>query len=233
MIISIEELLKENTEEVNLKIAPREIKVGVVYPIYGMITAIDISEELGKVTVELNKHILVELNMQSQEKIDLLNTKSTREECCKVRIYDIGTLKAYRFAVVFARYRNKWLYCRAKERDTFETAGGNIDSDETPLEAAKRELYEETGAIKFDIEPAFDFTAHTSKDNYSWYANTQVFLAHIHELGEIPDFEMAEVKLFDAMPDKMRFPQILPVVYEKMQMRLNEKAKENENDNNE
>jgi len=42
------------------------------------------------------------------------------------------------------------------------------------------------------------------------------FFAQIHELGDIPDFEMAEVRLFDTIPDKMRFPKILPVLYERV-----------------
>ena len=149
------------------------------------------------------------------EKFDLISPQSDKEEC-EVRIYELNTLKAYRFSVVFARYQDKWLYCRAKDRDCYETAGGNIHSGETTLEAAKRELYEETGAIKFDIKPVFDFTAPTTKGNYSWNANAQVFFAHVHELGEMPGFEMAEVKLFDTIPDKMRFPQILPVLFEKV-----------------
>jgi hypothetical protein len=43
-------------------------------------------------------------------------------------------------------------------------------------------------------------------------------LAHVEELGDIPEYElvMGEVKLFDTFPDKMRFPQILPVLYEKV-----------------
>jgi hypothetical protein len=71
------------------------------------------------------------------------------------------------------------------------------------------------------------------------FANGQIFLAEVHELGEmpsrapvahwpggprsarplrgcVPGFEMAEVKLFDTIPDKMRFPQILPVLFEKV-----------------
>ena len=40
-----------------------------------------------------------------------------------------------------------------KERDTWESPGGHIDEGETPLEAAERELYEETGAIDFDFKP--------------------------------------------------------------------------------
>ena len=109
------------------------------------------------------------------------------------------------------------VHSRAHGSDCYETAGGNIKSGETPLEAAKRELYEETGAVKYDIEPVFDFTAPVSTNNLTWYANAQVFFAQIHELGDIPDFEMAEVKLFDTIPDKMRFPKILPVLFEKIQ----------------
>ena len=132
---------------------------------------------------------------------------------CTVRTAELGALKTYRFVVVFARYRGKWLYCRAKERAVYETAGGHIEAGETPLDAAKRELYEETGAVRFDIAPAFDYSVHLPAE----YSYGQVFLAHIHELGELPDYEMAEVRLFDTFPEAMRFPQILPVLYEAIQ----------------
>ena len=140
-----------------------------------------------------------------------------RHARCIVRIYNLGTPKAYKYTVVFARYQNKWLYCRAKERSAYETAGGHIEQGETALEGAKRELYEETGAAGFDISPAFDYSVRYP----NVYANGQVFFAWVHALGDIPDYEMAEVKLFDAIPDKMRFPHILPILYERMQMWLN------------
>jgi len=144
---------------------------------------------------------------------DLSNPAQTPDAGkCVVRIYDLGTLRAYRFAVIFARYQGKWLYCRAKERDTFETAGGHIEPGETPLEGAKRELYEETGAVKYDIAPAFDYTVHVQ----AGYSNGQVFIAHIQELGDMPNFEMTEIRLFDTIPDKMRFPKILPILFEKV-----------------
>ena len=142
-----------------------------------------------------------------------------------VRTADLGTLEDYKFTVIFAGYEDKWLYCRAKERDTFETAGGHIEKAadgspcESPLEGAKRELFEETGAISFDITPAFDYSVHVLTES----SNGQVFFAKIHELGNIPDYEMAEVRQFETIPDKMRFPQILPVLYEKMQMWLRER----------
>ena len=136
-----------------------------------------------------------------------------KHEECLVYTADLESLKDYRFVVIFARYQNKWLYCRAKSRTTYETAGGHIEQDETPLAAAKRELYEETGAVEFDIIPAFDYAVHSAAAQSSG----QVFLAQILELGSIPAYEMAEIKLFDTLPDKMRFPQILPVLYEKVQ----------------
>jgi len=152
------------------------------------------------------------------EKIDLHNPNQVPDyDKCKVCTANLNTLKPYRFVVIFARYQDKWLYCRAKERDTFETAGGRIEPGETPLEAAKRELFEETGAIEYDITPVFDYSVNVS----AAYSNGQVFFAQIHELGNIPDYEMAEVKLYDAIPDKMRFPKILPVLYHKVQGWLN------------
>jgi len=143
---------------------------------------------------------------------DIWTTSFYKRKNWDVRIYPLDELGGYRFVVIFVRYQDKWLYCRAKERDTFETAGGRIEKNETTLEAAKRELFEETGVVKFDIFPAFDYSVHTPTD----FSNGQVFIAQVHELGDIPGFEMAEVKLFDTIPDKMRFPQILPVLFEKV-----------------
>jgi len=134
-----------------------------------------------------------------------------------VKTAELNTLNNYTFVVILCRYQDKWLYCRAKDRDVFETAGVHIEAGESPLDAAKRELYEETGATKFDIVPAFDYSVQKS----SGYSTGQVFLAHIHELEEHQDFEMAEVKLFEALPDKMRFPLITPVIYKEMQGWIN------------
>ena len=127
----------------------------------------------------------------------------------------LGTYSNYIYTVIFAKYNNKWLFCRHRERDVFETAGGRIEPGETPLEAAKREFYEETGATKFDMQPAFDYAA----GSYG-----QVFFAEVYELGNMPDFEMAEVGLFDVLPDKLRFPAITPVLYEHLQGWLHAQA---------
>jgi len=151
-------------------------------------------------------------------KIDLYKTGiETGDIKFKVQTAEPGALGAYRFVVVFARYKDKWLYCQAKTRDTYETAGGHIESGKTPLDAARRELYEETGAFGFEITPAFDYSVHVP----SGFSYGQVFFAKIHELGDVPNYEMAAVRLFDSIPDRMRFPQILPVLYDRLQTWLN------------
>ncbi len=125
------------------------------------------------------------------------------------RTYEPGTLKAYRYVVIFAKHKGKWVYCRAKNRPGFETAGGHIENGETPLQAAKRELFEETGAKDYDIRLFFDYAV----DRKNEWANGQVFLAHIRSFDELPDYEMAEIRLMDELPEIMRFPDILPDLY--------------------
>lgn len=105
---------------------------------------------------------------------------------CRVQIATLGSLQTYQFVVIFARYQGKWLYCRAKNRDCFETAGGHIEVGETPLDAARREFYEETGSTNYDM-----------------------------------------TAVFDNIPDRMRFPDILPILFEQIQCWLNlQSAKE-------
>lgn len=152
------------------------------------------------------------------EKIDLFQPSQKPDyNLLKVHTAPLGILKAYKYTVIFARYKDKWLYCRHKARDGFETPGGRIETGETIPEAAKRELFEETGATKFDIEPAFDYAVHFPNS----YNNGQVFLAQIHELGDMPGFEMSEIGLYNTIPDKMHRPEILPVLYKYLQGCLN------------
>ena len=59
--------------------------------------------------------------------------------------------KLFEHVVIMAKMNGEWIFCRHKERDTWEFPGGHREPGETVLQAAKRELYEETGAVVFDI----------------------------------------------------------------------------------
>lgn len=129
-----------------------------------------------------------------------------------VRTYDIGYLKYYRFVVIFARYNGKWIFARHKERATWECAGGHIEPGESAIEAAKRELYEETGAVEFAIRPVFDYSVHAA----TGFSNGQVYLADVTGLGDIPESEMAEICLLDDLPIDTTYPKILSVLFDRI-----------------
>ncbi|MBW9173411.1 NUDIX hydrolase [Clostridium estertheticum] len=126
---------------------------------------------------------------------------------CKV--YKLNELKEYKYVVILSKYQEKILLSRHKKRSTWETQGGHIEKGETPLEAAKRELFEESGAVKFSILPVFDYWAGDDK----FWANGMVFMAEITELSDIPDSEMKEVRTFFNLPDSLTYPEITPVLF--------------------
>ena len=71
----------------------------------------------------------------------------------KVRFYDSIDDSLLKFAVIIAKTDNKWVFCKHRERDTYEVPGGHRENGEVILETARRELKEETGAVEFDIKP--------------------------------------------------------------------------------
>lgn len=101
---------------------------------------------------------------------------------------------------------------RHRERDTWEMQGGHIEANETPLEAARRELYEESGALEFIMQPLRDYL--TVTDNGNAGAAGMVFAAEIKKLGILPDFEIAEVKLFDELPDNLTYPELTRILFD-------------------
>ncbi|NCB93799.1 MAG: NUDIX domain-containing protein [Clostridia bacterium] len=92
--------------------------------------------------------------------------------------------------------------------------GGHIEPGETPMEAARRELYEESGAVDFDIAPLCDYWAGVPETQKG--ANGMVFTARIHKLEKLPKSEMAQVKEFEALPENLTYPAITPVLFAKI-----------------
>ena len=129
----------------------------------------------------------------------------------KSQTYALGTLETYKYVVVASRYEGKILLSRHRERSTWETQGGHVELGETPLEAARRELYEESGAVEFDLVALCDYRAWDEVTGRG--ANGVVFAADIHKLVDIPESEMEEVRTFDALPENLTYPAITPEVF--------------------
>ena len=71
----------------------------------------------------------------------------------EVKFYDTADDSLLKFAVIISKSDGKWVVCKHKERNTFEVPGGHREDGESILDTAKRELYEETGAVAYTIEP--------------------------------------------------------------------------------
>lgn len=73
----------------------------------------------------------------------------------EVQLFDLGHCKEkeYTRVVCVSKYKGKYVFCYNKKRNGWEIPGGHIEEGETWLEAAKREMYEETGATKIEVEP--------------------------------------------------------------------------------
>lgn len=129
----------------------------------------------------------------------------------KVQIYGLKELSSYQFVVILARYKDAWIFCKHKERRTWEVPGGHIEANEKPLDAAKRELREETGALEFTIKPIFDYSVSME----TALSKGMAFYAEVSELGKLPpDFEMEKIALFTKIPQKLTYPQVQPLLIE-------------------
>ena len=57
-----------------------------------------------------------------------------------VKLYDPVDDALLKFAVIISKSNGKWVFCKHKERDTFEVHGGHREFGEDIIETAKREL---------------------------------------------------------------------------------------------
>ena len=62
----------------------------------------------------------------------------------EVNFYDEEDDSLLKFSVIISKADGKWVFCKHKERDTYEIPGGHREEGELILDAAKRELREET-----------------------------------------------------------------------------------------
>lgn len=138
-----------------------------------------------------------------------------------VKFYDSVDDRLLKFAVIISKSNGKWVFCKHKKRDTLEIPGGHREPGEKTEDTAKRELYEETGALKFDIKPICVYSV-IEKDNFN---NKETFgmlyYAEIFEFENELHSEIERVVLSDTLADNWTYPQIQPFLIKEYERRTN------------
>ena len=142
----------------------------------------------------------------------------------KVNFYDTIEDQLVKFAVIISKHKGKWVFCKHKERDTYEVPGGHREEGESILATAKRELYEETGALEFTITPVCVYSVtgknrlnETGEETYGmlYYADILTFDSELYS-------EMECIRLFEELPTELTYPSIQPLLIEEYRRRIDE-----------
>ena len=139
----------------------------------------------------------------------------------EVKFYDQVADELLKFAVIISKTNGKWVFCKHKERNTYEVPGGHREENETILETAKRELKEETGALDFTVTPICVYSVtgknkvnETGEETYGMlcFADIKSFENELHS-------EMEKVLITDTLVENWTYPLIQPKLIEEAKRR--------------
>lgn len=113
-----------------------------------------------------------------------------------------------KYTVIFARMNGQFILIRNRNQTVWELPGGKREEGETNAQAAGRELYEETGALEYELTPVGVYALHGSFG--------MVYVAEVRRLGELPAYEIAEIRLAEELPPDLRYGNIYYGLYDKV-----------------
>lgn len=117
----------------------------------------------------------------------------------EVKLFDLGYCSEteYTRVVCVCKYKDKFVFSYNKKRNGYEIPGGHIESGESWVDAAKREMYEETGAVKIKLTPICVYKITTF---------ALLCYCEILEMEDLPNYEMEKILLSDDLPQNLTYP---------------------------
>ena len=139
----------------------------------------------------------------------------------EVKFYEDVDDSLLKFAVIIAKTNGKWVFCKHRDRDTYEVLGGHREDGEEILETAKRELKEETGAVVFDIKPICVYSVKGKtrvNENLGDETFGMLYFADIVSFEALHS-EIEKILITDELVDNWTYPLIQPKLIEEAKNR--------------
>ena len=134
-----------------------------------------------------------------------------------VKFYDTIDDSLLKFAVIITKSSDKWVFCKHKERETYEVPGGHREAGEHIDDTAKRELYEETGAIDYAIKPICIYSVVREEEGTETFG--KLYFADVITFEEQLHSEIEKIIITKELVDNWTYPLIQPKLLEEAERR--------------
>lgn len=142
------------------------------------------------------------------------------QKVAAVDFYDSVNDELLKFTVIISKTAGKFVFCKHRERTTYELAGGHRELNESIDDAARRELYEETGAVEYTLVPIGVYSVTTADDRGANTVNYgKLYFADITRFESELHHEIERIIITDALPDALTYPDIYPKLFQEAKRR--------------
>ncbi len=137
----------------------------------------------------------------------------------QVKFYDEIDDALLKYAVIITKSDGKWVFCKHCQRDTFEIPGGHREKNEVIDDTAKRELYEETGAINYSIKPICIYSVIRNEGIMESETFGKLYFAEVSEFEEELHSEIEKIIFTEELVTNWTYPLIQPRLIEEAKRR--------------